>query len=282
MGKSRDNFTEVSRGPSPEQIFKESQMVGSNANRFARAICKDVLGINRKEIIKGQIQDRIIHADPKSIDSIRRKVRDNYDNDSTKLKDGARLTIFTESPDEMAEILSTFGDQFRNKTFNKDMQSKGYSFVERKDFISNPKRWGYMAMYMVMEVNNTKFEVQIYPRSMKATYDKTHGLYDLVRESGNLERWENACKKALSMGDDMPPMLDYMSYAEIALLKEILELHKKGATEAGLMRFVDKFPEMDDLPPMVVENDIAPYPQDVPHPRRAKQWRYEHPHNYDA
>jgi hypothetical protein len=286
MGKLRDNF--AGRGPSPEQLYKEAQMAGTSVHTYARFVCKDIMGINRnnRNIIKGAIEERIMHAAPKSVESMRRKARDNYDNDTSRIKDGARLTIFTDhtNPKEMDAILGAFGDNFRNHPFNKDMQEKGYSFVERNDYITNPKRWGYMAMYMVLEVDGTKFEVQIYPECMKETYDKTHQLYEMARESGNLERWENACKKALAQGERQPPMSEHMTYGEIALMQEILHLHKTAAEKAGLMKYVNKFPELDDLPPIMVERDIEQYPQFIKHPHQARPAQQSIPDEfrYDA
>lgn len=282
MAKITKEFSYLSRGPAPEHIFNRSQMVQSDAYKYARFVCADVLGLDGT--VKGEISGRIKQADPKSLDSIRRKARDNYDGDTTRIKDGARLTIFTETPEEMEKVLKTFGDKFKARSFNKDMQGRGYTFRENPhDFVTNPKRWGYMAVYMNIEHDGTTFEVQIYPRSMKEAYTKTHELYELARESGNLERWEQACNKTLAKGGKMPNMDDFMTQGEIFLLQETLDLHREAAQKAGLMKFVDSFPVLGSLPSMVKEPDIAPYPQDIKHPHKARPQRHaEDAPVYDA
>ena len=50
-------------------------------------------------------------------------------------------------------------------------------------------------------------------------------------------------------------------------MKEILKIHKEGLEEAGVMRLVDRFPEIGDLPALVQEPDITAYPQDLIGPR---------------
>jgi hypothetical protein len=245
----------VKKGPSVEQIHKQSQKVQTPAYKYARAFCIDVLGIDQTDHYS--VEERIYVAQPKSKDSIHRKARNNYDGDSTRITDGARLTIFTKTPEELKEAMKVFGSNMRQHNFNKDMQRRsGYAhYHDPRDFITSPKRWGYMALYLTVVKDNIPFEVQIYPESMKATYDQTHILYEAVR--GSLEKWEQSGK----------PIDAVLTAGEIEIVKEILTLHKKAAKEAGLLSMVRKFPEFDDLPAMVKEPDIKQYEQDraTPH-----------------
>ncbi|MFN3699897.1 MAG: hypothetical protein ACK4VI_00070 [Alphaproteobacteria bacterium] len=247
----------IEKGPSVEHIRKQSQMVQTPAYKYARAFCSEVLGIDETDHFA--IEDRIYMAEPKSEASINRKARDNYGGDSTRITDGARLTIFTRSPKELKEAMKVFGSNMRQHNFNKDIQRRsGYTHHhDPRDFITNPKRWGYMALYLTIEYDGTPFEVQIYPESMKATYDKTHKLYEAVR--GSLENWEQKSKHS---GKPVP-IDSVLTAGEIEVVKEILELHKIAAKEAGLLPMVKtKFPEFDDLPALIKEPEIEQYPQD--------------------
>jgi len=250
MSKYKGKFEESSsgKGPSPEHIRNAAQKVATPAYKYARAICEKVLGIEDLT----EIDERIYIAEPKSKASINRKARDNYDGDRTRIKDGARLTLFTKSQEETEEILKTFGRNLSQNKFNKDMQRRsGYRFHEQpKDFITTPKRWGYMASYLVLEHKGTTFEIQIYPKSMKETYDRTHKLYESVR--GSLEEWE---KSELCIDEVLTP-------GELGVLQEMLNLHEQAAEDAGILDLVDRFPKLADLPSLVKELDIAPYPQD--------------------
>tara|TARA_B100000780_G_scaffold277345_1_gene247821 strand:+ start:6878 stop:7690 length:813 start_codon:yes stop_codon:yes gene_type:complete len=255
MSKYRNKFCQSSspgKGPSADQIWNASQKVGTPAYKYARAICEKVLNIHDL----AEIDERIYMAAPKSKDSINRKARNNYNGDRTRIKDGARLTLFTKSADETEKIIKTFTGGYTQNKFIKDMQRRSdYRFHEEpKDFISSPKRWGYMATYLVLEHKQTTFEIQIYPECMKPVYDITHKLYDSVR--GSLEKWEQSGKN----------IDDVLSKDELNILQEMLDLHKSAAKEAGILKLVNRFPKLGDLPSLVREFNITPYPQDEERP----------------
>lgn len=259
MAKSKDRFSDVNRGPSPEQIFNASQMASSPAYRYARMVCSEVLGID--STIKGNISSRIKMGKPKAVDSIVRKVTSEYEGDTTKVKDGARLTIYTQTPKEMEKALKVFAGKIENQDFNIDMRKRGYKFDAEKapkDYITTPKRSGFMALYINMKVGDATFEVQIYPESMKDTYKQTHALYEQLRLSGNLDRWQKAYDRETAAGNKEPAITDYLTSGEIRLYQKILDMHEESAKNAGLMKFVKKFPTIDCPPPVMDEPDIAP------------------------
>ncbi|MFP4313437.1 MAG: hypothetical protein ACLFR0_03825 [Alphaproteobacteria bacterium] len=251
MSKRKNSFIDAAKGkgPSPQQIIKDSEQLRTPAYKYARAICERVFKLDDLS----EIEDRIYMAEPKSYESISRKARDNYQGDRTKITDGARLTVFTKDAQELENALKIFNPvHYRNHSFHKDMQRRsGYTFHnDPKDFVTNPKRWGYMALYAVMDYDGKSFEVQIYPHSMKKTYNRTHELYEAVR--GSLEKWEQS-GKAID---------EILTAGELDIVKEILELHKQAAQEAGILDLVDRFPEFSDLPSLVKEPNIEQYPQD--------------------
>lgn len=264
MTKYRDKFTlsasSEGKGPSPDQIRNASQKLGTPAYKYASEVCRKLMDLSDPTAV----HERIYVADPKSQESITRKARDNYGGDRRKIKDGARLTIFTETPEELETLVKAFSPHgLRNNKFHRHMQKRsGYGFHEQpKDYVTAPKRWGYAALYAVMEYGGDTFEVQIYPESMRDTYRKSHELYEEVRASGNLERWEQAHKQT-EPKDNEPKLSDYLTRKELATMKEILNLHKEGLEDAGVMHLVEQFPEIGDLPALVQEPDIKPYPQD--------------------
>lgn len=264
MSSYRKKNPEISSAFARSQhIHNRSQMLGSPAYKYATALCSEVLGLDSTD--KHTIPDRIYMAEPKSIESIERKARDNYDGDFGRIKDGARLTIFTDSPEELEKAMKALSPSGLNShKFHKTMQKRsGYTFHEDpKNYVATTKRWGYAAMYAVLEYGNDgdRFEVQIYPRSMKDIYTRTHELYEQVR--GNLEQWEKA-HKGRKDGAPEPALSDYLTRGEIGILKEILQLHKDGLKEAGVSHLVKNFPSLNDLPSLVKEVDIVAYPQDV-------------------
>lgn len=273
--KIKDRFAEIAdlqrRGPSAPDLHSASQMVSSPAYRYARAFCKEVLDLD--ETIKGNISSRIKLGKPKSVESIIRKAETEYNGDTTKIKDGARLTIYTHSPKEMEKALRVFAGRIENQDFNIEMRSMGYKFDHEKppkDYITNPKRSGYMALYTNMKVGNATFEVQIYPESMRETYKKTHALYEELRLSGNLDRWQKAYDRDTAAGKKEPVITDFLTPGEVRLYQKILDMHRIAAEEAGLMKFVKKFPTLDCPPPVMDEPNIEPDVDDL-----------EYNHNFD-
>lgn len=248
------------RGPAIRTIWNKSQQVQSAAYKYAREVCTDVLGLPKCNIT--DLENRIYVAEPKSPHSIARKLRDNYNGDSTRIKDGARLTVFTQTPKELEAAIAAFSKNgLNNNRFHRHMQSRsGYTFREDpKDYVTKPKRWGYIALYCVVDHGGIPFEVQIFPENMKPIYDQTHQLYAEVRPA--LEKWEQANKKS-DDGKNVP-IRDFLSADEIKIVQQILDMHYQGVKEAGILHLIaGEFPSIDDLPPLVHEPDIPPYPQD--------------------
>ncbi len=256
---SRKNFTDaaagdepVKRGKTSLKIYLESHQLRSPALRYAGAIIREILGITEP----AEIERRINLAAPKSLASLRRKISHDYNGDSSKVKDSTRLTIYTFTDKELEALMTNYGAKRDTKPFNKKMQEhgKGYSLrQDQKDYITNPKRWGYMALYLTIEYEGKPFEVQIYPAAMREAYKKTHELYEQVRAS--VETWQQS---GLNIHKVLKP-------DEIDIMREILRIHNEAALACGLLKHAKSFPVLEDPPPPEDEVDITDYPESDMH-----------------
>jgi hypothetical protein len=241
------------KGHSPEHLYGRAEQTRSPAYKYAASIVTELLGIRDLT----QKDSRIYVADPKPVDTIIEKSMRDYDGDTRRIKDAARLTVFVNTLKEMQKVLKNFACRFpQDQKFNEDKatvgDNGGYKIHEIKDYIAKPKALGYMALYLIIEHKGDKFEVQLYPESMLPVYRATHALYEQIRRDV-----EDCYKNGLSLREGL-------SEDKLKIAQQILAMHKAAAIESGIFQLIEgDFPTVDDPPPVFTHHDISPYPQDI-------------------
>jgi hypothetical protein len=228
-------------------LQNKAEQTRSPARTYAEELFLE-LGYKRMNIAS-----HITMAGIKGAEAFVRKADSQYGGDLEKVDDVCRLMIELDDAKGFVALNKLFGNNMQTQNFNQKMQNRGKGFTHKKlpkNYVCNPKRWGWMGFQLKMQTQlsngqKSKFEVQIIHKGMKEAYDKTHKLYEQVRTK--LEEWEASGKN----------IHDVLSPDEIAIVEEILAIHKEAAEKCGMDQFYDEFPVLEDPPPMVQEDDIA-------------------------
>jgi len=231
-----------------EHLRGHAQLARSNAHKYAADLCRE-LGIDDP-------QNHIVMGPTKDLKRILEKAASQCGGRVRDITDICRLTIVCDDPRTLAKARKLFFEG-RGRDFHDDMAERsGVTFhTEPKDYISQPKRWGYMAIYLRMQADlgggrTLPFELQITHRGMyNHAYPQTHKLYESIREEMEIVE---------AKGGRVP---DDLSDHAKDVLSEILDIHRDGAKQYGLLPLVSgAFPQLNKSKPRTdgQEVDILP------------------------
>lgn len=201
-------------------------------------------------------ENHVVTGPTKELSRILEKAASQCGGNVRGVTDICRLTIVCDDPKTLARARQLFFEG-RGADFHDRMEERsGVRFhTAPKDYISQPKRWGYMALYLRMKADtghgrSLPFELQITHRGMwNHAYPASHKLYESIRKE--IEAVE-------AEGGSIPKGLS--DNAKDVLCK-ILDLHREGALQYGMMPLVKSpFPELKKAAPRKdgKEIDILP------------------------
>lgn len=221
-----------------------AQQTKRAAEKYAYAIC-DALGLPHTEITIGP---------PKDPQRAAQKALTQYQGHVEKIGDFCRLSIEFEDPaliPAIQELMSlTKGGKPKHSAIKKLHSSSDIGFKKPpRDHFMNPKRWGYLVMFLQLETqlskgNPTRFEIQIVPKGMREVYKQSHALYETIREEiertekefGSIDRALATDQKRLEKSQK-PIISDQAK----SVLQKMIDLHETRAKELGLTRYIGQF-----------------------------------------
>lgn len=233
-----------------ETLIGRAKLAKSPAEKYAREICA--------EIGLADPNNHIIMGPTKELSRILQKAASQCAGDVQSITDICRLAIVCDDIKTLDKARKLFFSK-NNAEFHDRLQERsGIRFHSApKDYLSVPKRSGYMAIYLRMEADigqgrKIPFELQITHRGLwNHYYPQTHRLYESIRTE--IEAVE-------TKGGSIPRDL---SQTAQDVMDQILSLHREGAEQHGVMPLVrcGSFPEHGKvIPPRAdgKEIDIPP------------------------
>lgn len=233
-----------------EMLIGQARAAKSPAERYARAVCRKI-GLDDPA-------NHIIMGPTKELSRILQKAASQYYGNVRDVNDICRLTIVCDDIKTLVEARKLFFEG-RGSEFHDHMKERsGVVFrADPKDYLTVPKRWGYMALYLRMQADlghgrTTAFELQITHRGMwHHCYPETHRLYESIREE--IEALE-------AKGRRIP---EDLSEEAQSVLEQILAIHRCGAQAYGLMPLTGgKFPQLRKASPRTDGKEIDILPPD--------------------
>jgi ppGpp synthetase/RelA/SpoT-type nucleotidyltranferase len=229
-------------------LIGQAQVARSPAERYAREVCREI-GLDDPA-------NHIVMGPTKELGRILEKAASQCSGNIRDVTDICRLTIVCDDAKTLAKARKLFFEG-RSSDFHDRMEERsGVVFRSQpKDYMTAPKRWGYMALYLRMQADLGQgraipFELQITHRGLwHHCYPETHRLYESIR--GDIEAVE-------AKGRRIP---EDLSKEAQGVLAQILDIHRSGAESYGLMPLVrGKFPQLSKAAPRTdgQEIDILP------------------------